>query len=124
MAKFRLGKTELMVEKQGFGCLPIQRCTRQEAAAAHDPLQISPPPLTFPRSPHIITASQKRYGRGVPVPRGTETERPVQALRWGRRRWLPCSGAEHSSQFRRALPLQSIECPFGEIQVVPRNFSP
>ena len=33
MAKFRLGKTELMVEKQGFGCLPIQRCTRQEAAA-------------------------------------------------------------------------------------------
>ena len=33
MAKFRLGKTELMVEKQGFGCLPIQRCTREEAAA-------------------------------------------------------------------------------------------
>jgi len=33
MAKFRLGKTELMVEKQGFGCLPIQRCTKEEAAA-------------------------------------------------------------------------------------------
>ena len=33
MAKFRLGKTELIVEKQGFGCLPIQRCTKEEAAA-------------------------------------------------------------------------------------------
>lgn len=33
MAKIRLGKTELLVEKQGFGCLPIQRCTKEEAAA-------------------------------------------------------------------------------------------
>ena len=54
--------------------------------------------LTFSRILHIITVSQKQYGRGVPVPRGQETERSVQALRWGRRRWLPCSGAEPFSK--------------------------
>ena len=42
MAKFRLGKTELMVEKQGFGCLPIQRCTKEEAAALLRSIGLAP----------------------------------------------------------------------------------
>lgn len=33
MKQIRLGKTELMVSKPGFGCLPIQRCTMDEADA-------------------------------------------------------------------------------------------
>ena len=32
MAKMTLGKTGLVVEQNGFGCLPIQRITKEEAA--------------------------------------------------------------------------------------------
>lgn len=31
MNTVRLGKTELVVNKNGFGCLPIQRITKAEA---------------------------------------------------------------------------------------------
>ena len=31
MAKVRLGKTEIMAEKNSFGALPIQRISREEA---------------------------------------------------------------------------------------------
>ncbi len=33
MTTVRLGRTELVVGKQSFGCLPIQRITKEEAAA-------------------------------------------------------------------------------------------
>lgn len=33
MKKVRLGKTELMVTKTSFGCLPIQRCSEKEAVS-------------------------------------------------------------------------------------------
>ena len=33
MTTVRLGRTELVVGKQSFGCLPIQRITEEEAAA-------------------------------------------------------------------------------------------
>ena len=33
MKKIRLGKSELMVTRPGFGCLPIQRCTVEESDA-------------------------------------------------------------------------------------------
>ena len=33
MTTVRLGRTELVVTKQSFGCLPIQRITKEEAVA-------------------------------------------------------------------------------------------
>ena len=33
MTTVRLGRTELVVGKQSFGCLPIQRITKEEAVA-------------------------------------------------------------------------------------------
>ena len=33
MTTVRLGRTELVVNKQSFGCLPIQRITKEEAVA-------------------------------------------------------------------------------------------
>ena len=34
MEKIRLGRTNLMVTRSGFGALPIQRLSKEEAAAA------------------------------------------------------------------------------------------
>ena len=31
MGRIKLGRTGLVVEKQGFGCLPIQRISKAEA---------------------------------------------------------------------------------------------
>ena len=33
MGRIKLGRTGLVVEKQGFGCLPIQRISKAEAVA-------------------------------------------------------------------------------------------
>ena len=40
MGRIKLGRTGLVVEKQGFGCLPIQRMSNEEAVGQLHPLRV------------------------------------------------------------------------------------
>ena len=63
MEKVRLGKTEMMVSRLGFGGIPIQRLTEEEAVAVvRRCLDLG---VTFIDTANAYTTSEERIGRAI-----------------------------------------------------------
>lgn len=63
MEKIRLGKTDLMVTRLGFGGIPIQRCTDDEAVTVVERcLDLG---MNFIDTANAYTTSEKRIGRAI-----------------------------------------------------------
>ena len=63
MEKIRLGKTEMMVSKLGFGGIPIQRDTEDEAVAVvRRCLDLG---ITFLDTANGYTTSEERIGKAI-----------------------------------------------------------
>ena len=68
MEKIRLGKTDLMVTKLGFGGIPIQRVSEDEAIAVVQRCLDSG--ITFIDTAHGYTTSEERIGKAITGRRG------------------------------------------------------
>ncbi len=63
MEKIRLGKTDMMVSRVGFGGIPIQRLTEDEAVTVvRRCLDLG---VTFIDSSHAYTSSEERIGKAI-----------------------------------------------------------
>jgi len=63
MQKMRLGRTEIMVSRVGFGGIPIQRLTEDEAVTVvRRCLDLG---VTFLDSSHVYTTSEERIGKAI-----------------------------------------------------------
>ncbi len=79
MEKIRLGRTGMMVSKLGFGGIPIQRVSEDEAVAVvRRCLELG---ITFIDTANAYTTSEERIGRAI---RG-QRERPFVATKTGHR---------------------------------------
>ena len=68
MEKMRLGRTEMMVSRIGFGGIPIQRLTEDEAVTVvRRCLDLG---VTFLDSSHVYTNSEERIGKAIAGRRG------------------------------------------------------
>ncbi len=74
MEKTKLGRTEMMVSKLGFGGIPIQRISEDGAVAAVKRcLDLD---ITFIDTAHGYTTSEERIGKAISGHR----ERPLREL--------------------------------------------
>lgn len=79
MEKVRLGKTDMMVSKLGFGGIPIQRVSEEEAVAVvRRCLELG---ITFIDTANAYTTSEERIGRALTG----QQERPIIATKSGHR---------------------------------------
>ena len=79
MEKIRLGKTEMMISKLGFGGIPIQRVSEDEAVAIiRRCLELG---ITFIDTANSYTTSEERIGKALKGQR----ERPIVATKTGHR---------------------------------------
>ena len=79
MEKIRLGKTNMMISKLGFGGIPIQRVSEDEAVAVVSRcLELG---ITFIDTANAYTTSEERIGRALKGQR----ERPIVATKTGHR---------------------------------------
>lgn len=79
MEKIRLGKTEMMISKLGFGGIPIQRVSEDEAVGVvRRCLELG---ITFIDTANAYTTSEERIGRAI---RG-QPQKPIIATKTGHR---------------------------------------
>lgn len=79
MEKIRLGKTEMMVSKLGFGGIPIQRVTEEEAiAVVRRCLEMG---ITFIDTANAYTTSEERIGHTL----AGQPQKPIIATKSGHR---------------------------------------
>jgi len=79
MEKIRLGKTEMMISKLGFGGIPIQRVSEDEAVGVvRRCLELG---ITFIDTANAYTTSEERIGRAI---KG-QPQKPIIATKTGHR---------------------------------------